>query len=597
MVPLSASHPPETHGGNFAVMAGKHQRPPGILFIHGKSDYCDAMIRPPTESLIAAENLRRHGQFTEAESIFRELLQQHPTSAEAWHQFGILCQQLNRPAEARKYIAQATALDPKNPAYWNNLGQSIRTTGQLAQAEACFREAIGCDANSPLVWINLSLVLSQTVRFTEAAEAGRRAVTLGPELASAHAALGQAFSRDDPHAALEAFKQSLHLDPKQPDALNNVGVVLMDLGRYEDALGAFEKAVRLAPEFPLAWNNLGIALGRMNRGKEALQAFERAVALNPNYVAAHTNRATAWMLLGDLQRGWQEYEWRWAAPPTVESVPRVLDQPLPKIDGQINLSGKTVLVYAEQGYGDIIQYIRYVRLLALQGAKIILSEVPTPVVLLLQSVQGVQRVVERGGETPAQLAKFSDYQINLMSLPRIFGTTLQNIPGDVPYLGPTPERVRHWREKIGEHGKMKIGLRWAGNPIHTNDFSRTVAPKLLEPLLAKPEAIFYSLQTDRLQFAHENLVDFTNELTDFAETAALIANLDLVISVDTAVAHLAGAMGKPTWTLLPFGPEFRWLQDRSDSPWYPTMRLFCQTKLHDWTGVIEKIVAALEIKN
>jgi hypothetical protein len=301
------------------------------------------------------------------------------------------------------------------------------------------------------------------------------------------------------------------------------------------------------------------------------------------------------MLLGDLQRGWKEYEWRWAAPPTPESVPRVLDRPLPTIEKETDLREKTVLVYAEQGYGDIIQYIRYIPLLALRGAKIILSEVPTPVVSLLQSLQGVQRVVERGGESPAQLAKLSNYQINLMSLPRVFGTTLQSIPGEVPYLGPMPDRVRHWRQKIGEHGKMKIGLRWAGNPIHTNDFSRTVAPKLLEPLLAKPQAVFYSLQIDRLQFAHDNLIDFTSNLTDFAETAALIANLDLVISVDTAVAHLAGAVGKPTWTLIPFGPEFRWLQDRSDSPWYPTMRLFRQKSLHDWTGVMDAVVAALEL--
>jgi Flp pilus assembly protein TadD len=555
------------------------------------------MIDEPKKSLLIAIQYHSSGRIPEAETICRQILELHPANAEAWHLLGILCQQQNRPAEATKYIAQATALDPKNPAYWNNLGQSMRTAHQLAQAEACFREAIGCNANWPLAWINLSLVLSQTVRFTEAAESGRRAVALGPDLAAAHAALGQALSRDNPHASLEAFKQSLHFDPKQPDALNNVGAVLMDLGRYEDALAAFEKAVGLAPEFPLALNNLGIALGRVNRGKEALQAFERAVALNPNYVAAHTNRATAWMLLGDLQRGWQEYEWRWAAPPTPESVPRVLDRPLPMIDDQTDLSGKTVLVYAEQGYGDIIHYIRYIPLLALRGAKIILSEVPTLVVSLLQSVQGVQRVVERGGETPASLAKQSDYQVNLMSLPRLFVTTLQNIPGDVPYLGPTPQRVRYWQQKIGDPGKMKIGLRWAGNPSHTNDFSRTLPPKLLEPLLAKPSAVFYSLQTDRMLFTHDNLIDFTTDLTDFSETAALISNLDLVISVDTAVAHLAGAMGKPTWTLIPFGPEFRWLQDRTDSPWYPTMRLFRQSKLHDWAGVIEKIIAAMEINS
>lgn len=551
------------------------------------------MNATPAQLLISAIDHQNAGRFDEAEGLCREILRESPDYAEAWHLLGILCQQQNRPVEAVKYIAEATKRDPQNARYWNNLGQAMRGNGQLAEAENSFRRAIECEPGSPLAWVNLSLVLSQMTRFSEAAEPARKAIALQSNLASAHAALGQALSRDDPQAALEAFKQALYLDANLPDALNNVGALLMDMGHYPDALVAFEQAVVLAPAFPMGWNNLGIALTRMNRGQEALAAFERAITLNPNYIAAHINRATAWMLLGDLERGWREYEWRWAAPPTPESVPRVLDQPLPPINNETDLSGKTVLIYAEQGYGDIIHFIRYAALLAERGAKIILSEVPEPVVSLLKSVQGVVRIEPRGGTKPTELAKLSDYQVNLMSLPMLFGTTLATIPSQVPYLGPPPERVRYWRQRLGDTKKMKIGLRWAGNPSHTNDFSRTIPPKYLLPLLDRQQAHFYSLQTERLELHHENLTDFTSDLTDFFETAALVANLDLIISVDTAVLHLSGALAKPTWALIPFGPEFRWLQNRSDSPWYPTMRLFRQKSLHDWAGVISEVAAAL----
>ncbi|HEY1687075.1 MAG TPA: tetratricopeptide repeat-containing glycosyltransferase family protein [Tepidisphaeraceae bacterium] len=550
---------------------------------------------PPSTAnlLISAIQLQQSGRFSEAEMLCQNLLQTSPNHAEAWHFLGILCQQQNRGEESIQHLSRAVAIDPKNAGYWNNLGQAHRSAGNLAEAERAFRQSISCNPNLPAAWINLSLVLSQTIRFSEAIESAKCAIELDYNFAPAHAALGQALSRDDPRAALEAFKQTLHLDPNQPDALNNVGAVLMDLGHYEDALAAFERAVKLAPEFAFAWNNLGICLTRMNRAADGLTCFERAIALSPDFVAAHTNRATAWLLLGDFARGWKEYGWRWAAPPTPEAVPRPMPQPLPAIDDKLDLASKKVLIFTEQGFGDIIHFIRYAELLAERGAEIILADVPSPVVRLLTSAKGVTRVVQKHAEPTTITVQNTNYQANLMSLPMLFGTTLQTIPHRIPYLGPTAEQVRQWRTRIGNVTKLKVGLRWAGNPSHANDFSRTLSPKLLAPLLNQPNVIFYSLQLDRLQSPHENLVDLTEYLTDFSETAGLIANLDLVISVDTSVTHLAGAMAKPTWTLIPFGPEFRWLQTRTDSPWYPTMKLFRQPKLHDWTSVIDNVAIAL----
>jgi tetratricopeptide (TPR) repeat protein len=550
------------------------------------------MIGVPMEALLMAVESQGRGQAAEAEALCREIVHEHPDYAEAWHLLGILCQQQNRPAEAVQNIAEATKRQPRNANYWANLGQAMRSNGQLPQAEQCFRQAIECDENCVAAWVNLSVVLSQMARYTAAIGPARMAIALQPNFAPAHAALGEALSEHDPEAALEAFKKSLHLDPDQPDALNNAGAVLMKLGHYFDAITAFERAIELTPEFPQAWNNLGIARGRVNRPGEAMEAFERAVGLMPNYIAAHTNRATAWLTLGDFERGWREYEWRWAAPPTPEFEPRVLVNPLPPIDEKINLDGKTILIYSEQGFGDVIQFIRYVPLLARRGAGIVLGEAPKPLVSLLESVEGVRRVIPFGARIES--SEISDYQVNLMTLPMLFRTTLKNIPVQVPYIGPAVERVRAWRERMGENKKLKVGLRWAGNPSHTNDLSRSLDPNLLRPLLANPQAAFYSLQIDGPRMRHENLIDFTEDLTDFAQTAALIANLDLIISVDTAVAHLAGAMGRPAWTLLPFGAEFRWLLNRFDSPWYPTMRLFRQKALHDWAGVIESVSDALE---
>lgn len=539
-----------------------------------------------------------------AETSCRQILQQQPDCSEAWHLLGLIAHQQGRPVDACQQIARALALRPNDPNCLNNLGLALRACGKPCEAEKCFTHAIELNPEYAEALTNLSFLLSQMGRRDAAVEPAKRAIQINPDLAAAHAALGESLSEIDLKGSLEAFKRSLFLDPDQPDALNNVGAVLTQMGHYWDAEAAFKQAIEITPRFPAAWNNLGIVHMRMNQQDRAMIAFNQAILLDPNYVPAHVDRATALLLKGDFLNGWREYEWRWKAP-SLPKDRRVLHKPLPPITPDLKLDGKRILIYAEQGFGDIIHFIRYAPLLARAGATVMVAMVPPQLASLVQSVEGVARVEKKSDEradpeptspvvSPLNDAEY-DFDANIMSLPMLFGTVLQTIPAQVPYLGPPAEKVRAWRDRLPRDGKLKVGLRWAGNPKHSNDLNRSLDPNFLVPLLANERVAFYSLQVDRDRLASPNLVDWTAELQDFSDTAALIANLDLVISVDTAVAHLAGAMAKPVWVMLPFGPEFRWLLNRTDSPWYPTMHLFRQPHQGDWQAVVHEIDAQLRL--
>ncbi|MHB8746494.1 MAG: tetratricopeptide repeat protein, partial [Gammaproteobacteria bacterium] len=369
---------------------------------------------------------------------------------------------------------------------------------------------------------------------------------------------------------------------------NNLGLALHGQDRYEEAIVQYQRAIAFKPDYAQAYYNLGNSCVSQGKPCEALLHFEHATALKGDFALAHWNLSLALLLSGDLIPGWKKYEWRWDI-----NKQDKRNFPCPLWDGE-DISGRTILLHAEQGLGDAFQFIRYAPLVAERGARVVV-ECQSVLVQLLATVRGITRVVDN-----AERLSGLDMHAPLLSLPNIFHTTLSSIPAQIPYLTADHELVESWRDKIGTvERKLKVGLVWAGNPSHQNDHNRSCSLQAYAPLARVPGVAFFSLQKGpaavQLNDAPQglNLIDYTDELVSYSDTAALLANLDLIISVDTSVVHLAGAMGKVVWALLPFAPDWRWLLDREDSPWYPTMRLFRQPQSGDWASVMESVRAAM----
>ncbi len=370
--------------------------------------------------------------------------------------------------------------------------------------------------------------------------------------------------------------------------LNNRGNTLKELKRYDDALASYDRALALEPGFAGAHHNRGVTLQELKRYDDALASYERASALRPDFVEAHWNESLVRLQLGDFHGGWRKYEQGWKT--GLRGEPRGFAQP--RWTGAEPLAGRTLLLHVEQGFGDTIQFVRYAPLAAAAGARVILEAYPL-LTTLLSEVEGVNAVVSRGEPLPA-----FDLHCPLLSLPLAFGTELDTIPARVPYLTAPPARLARWGARLPRAGGLRVGLAWSGR--ETPDPNRSVALAQLAPLFDLPGIHFVSLQKDVRDSdeaalrGRPELLHLGPDLADFADTAAVIEQLDLVISIDTAVAHLAGALGKPVWILLPFSSDWRWLLDRDDSPWYPTARLFRQDETRAWDTVIARVRAALK---
>jgi Tfp pilus assembly protein PilF len=388
--------------------------------------------------------------------------------------------------------------------------------------------------------------------------------------------------------ALRLIEAAVRAKPTVGEIISDMGVILERMGRLDEAMATYERALSLNANLPVAQNGRGLALCAQGRYEEAIAAFTRAVELDPGYAQGRFHRALAYLVTGRFKQGWDDYEWRWASPKSKAARP---SYPIPDWNGE-PLGGKAIYLYVEQGYGDAIMFARYAPMVAARGATVLFCVRPA-LKELLSGLPGVQVGVE-GDSGPR-----CDYMCPLLSLPRIFKTDLATIPAGVPYIHPAPERAARWRARLPRDGRLNVGLVWAGGRDFAGDRQRTIGLAAMRPLLGNARIRYVSLHTELREEdmppmgAHPEIIHFGAELEDFADTAAAIAQLDLVISVDTAVAHLAGAMGKPVWILLPFNPDFRWLLLRDDSPWYPTARLFRQPVAGDWTSVIARVREAL----
>jgi tetratricopeptide (TPR) repeat protein len=513
-----------------------------------------------------------------------------PNDAEAHSNLGISLAQQDRTEEALSSFERAIALKPDFPEAHLNLGFALFKQKRTEEATASYRRALTLRPGYVDAHYKLGSALQALNRLDEAVASFEQVITLQPDHAGAYHNLGNAFREQGRlEESVASFRRALALKPDYTDALNNLGNALTQQGKLDEAIASFERAISIDPNYAMPHNNSGTALLAQGRIAEAKAGYGRALALRPDYALAHFNLSLALLLEGDMAQGAAEYEWRLK---TDDQLLPAMD--VPSWDGQ-PLSDKAILLRAEQGFGDTIQFIRYAPLVRARCARVVL-QCPGALVRLMATATGVDEVTEAVEPPPGAAA-----HVPLLSLMHIFATRLETIPADVPYLAADPGRIARFQERIAPAAGLKVGLAWAGSPKHKNDRNRSLTLDVLAPLLLVEGVTFFSLQKgDRAAEIAEGygqrLIDLGPDLGDFADTAAAMSCLDLVIAVDTAVAHLAGALAVPVWVLLPFAPDWRWLLEREDNPWYPTMRLYRQPAIGDWGAVLHKVADDLQIR-
>ncbi|MBF0623905.1 MAG: tetratricopeptide repeat protein [Magnetococcales bacterium] len=543
--------------------------------------------------------LQEQGQFEAAEAAFREVLARQPDHAEAHFGLGLLLARQGRAAGAAAAFRAVLALRPSHPEANNNLGILLANDGRRAEAENAFRTALAGAPDSFTALLNLGLLLTGTDRLEEAEALLHRALRIQPDHAEAHNALAAVLlARDRPTAAAAVLNRALELDPGHPGSHNTLGNLRHRQGDPDGAAAAYRQALALKPDYHEAHSNLGVLWTDLHDPAAAEAAFRTALALRPDYVEARFNLGLLLLRRGRMTEGWPLHEDRYhpgrrhptAAPPRLSC---------PQWRGG-SLAGKTLLVLGEQGLGDEIQFCRYLKPLRDRNPDSTLIFLCKPTLApLLRGLAGVDRLVTRLTEAPP-----ADGWCFLMSLPLLLETRLETIPATLPYLAADPQRLSRWRPLIPTAG-LRIGLVWKGAAHYANDAWRSLPGlKTLAPLwsaLPRGMVTFVSLQKGAGQEEaaapppDQPLLDLGTALTDWADTAAIVAQLDLVICVDTALAHLCGALARPCWVLLPRnGRDWRWLDDRTDSPWYPgVLRLFGQGRNEEWGMVVERMAGAL----
>ena len=534
--------------------------------------------------------LQNQKRFDEALLTYHHALTLDARNAEAASQAGSLLIELGRYEEALARFDLLQTIGPGNAGVFNNRGVCLNRLGRREEAAQSYYKALEIAPRNHEMHNNLGATLFELRRFDEAHRHFQTAIEIKPDFFPAVNNSGNTLvDLKRFEEAVSVFDRALLLSPDQAELYCNKANALKDLGSLDQALACYDRAIALKPDYVEAHSNRGTCLDNMMRTSEALFSYKNALALQPDYAEAHWNFAINRLRAGDLKTGWVESEWRWKCP-ALQLRQRDFSQPLWL--GAQSIEGKTLLLHSDQGLGDAIQYLRYVPLVAARGARVVL-EVDQTLHELCTGLPGVSLIIPKGEPLPA-----FDLHRPLGSLPLAFETTLDTIPHATPYLS-AGDRAEVWKERFSSINSPRVGLVWAGNPNHSNDRNRSISLETLLPLL-DAEAQFFSLQKDvppgdqTVLRERREIIDLGHELVSLADTAAVIQNMDLVISVDTSVAHLAGALGRPVWIFLPYVPDWRWQLIRTDSPWYPTARLFRQSGTRDWQSVVDQAVAALQ---
>jgi tetratricopeptide (TPR) repeat protein len=538
------------------------------------------------QTLHLAVRYHQAGDLRQAEQLYRQILQEDPAQGDALHLLGLITARSGQPALACDYIRQALRSKPNFAEAHSNLGNILLDLGQRDEAVACYRHAIRLKPDYAEAHYNLGNALWLLGKLEEAEASLQQALLLKSDFAGAYNCLGIVLLLQGKVAqAVTALRQAVRLEPAFAAAYINLGHALELQDQLEEALDVLRVAVRLDPGNAGAFNNLGVILGIQGKLDEAQANYARAIDLRPDFVRPHQALGGLYLLRGDFEKGWPELDWRWHSP---DYKPRHGSRP--RWDGA-SLENKTILLYADEGVGDTIQFIRYGAVLQQRGARVVVECQPE-LVELLACCAGIDHLLPVGAPLPD-----FDLQAPLVSLPGKCRTTLNSIPAAVPYLAAERDRVVGWRDRLGAQPGFKIGICWQGNPANTADRYRSVSLAQFAPLAQVAGARLVSLQRgpgrEQLGAALWEVLELHNQAEEPApswlETAALITALDLVVTVDTAVAHLAGALGVTVWLALPFIPDWRWMLNRDDSPWYPSMRLFRQSQPGQWAPVFEQI--------
>ena len=543
----------------------------------------------PIPLLQQALALHQQGQLAEAERLYRGVLAQIPTNFDALQLLGALQNQRGNYAEAVGLLGAALALQPGHAAAQHNLGIAQLSLKRLDEALASFDKTLALRPSHVGALNNRATTLMLKGQPDQAVATYDRALEFQPDNADIWGNRSTALlAHDRFDEALASADRAVALQPRNPAALYNRANAALALNRLDAALADYNMALGIKPDYVEALINRGIVLQNLHRFADALSSYDQALALDPSNTSIKLNKAICQLTMGDFAAGWGNYEARTGNAPLVQ-----MKNPhsAPRWSGESDLAGKTILVHTEQGMGDTIQFSRYAPLLAARGARVILQVQPL-LKSLVQSLGGVEVFAE--GETlPAY-----DLQYPLLSLPKAFATTRASIPARVPYLSASAALRAVWESKLGPRRGLRVGLVWSGGQALRNDRNRSIALSTFAPLLSR-DISFFSLQKDvrpgdQAFLANNPITHFGDDLADFAHTAALADLMDVVISVDTAAAHLTGALGKPVWILLPaMGTDWRWMTDRADSPWYPTARLFRQSTPGDWGSVMADVQRAL----
>jgi tetratricopeptide (TPR) repeat protein len=534
--------------------------------------------------------LQRQGRLAEAEKIYTRILKNLPDQFETLQLLAELKMQRAKPGEALRLMTAAVAARPDSADAQIHLGHVLRALKRDTDALVSYERALAIEPRNIEALGNRGDILLTLRRPAEALACFDTVLGMSPQHSAARSNRGVAL------AALNRSEEALidfeTVIASAPNAMTlfNYGTSLAALNRHARALIAFDHVLSLDSNHVGAFNGRGVSLSALNRHVEAIASFDRALAVDPNHADAHFNRALLLLAVGDYRRGLAEYEWRWKR--SGAPAPHNFGRPLWR--GEYPLVRRTILLHAEQGFGDTIQFIRYAVLLARSGVKVIL-EVHGPLKPLLSRLEGCEAVIRLGEARPGY-----DVHCPLGTLPQAFKTELATVPADIPYLFVDNGRASRWRPRLEAFGSRRVALVWAGNINHPNDHNRSIPLEKLRPLWSGEGARFVSMQRD-LRAGDEEILATSpvlhlgGELTDFDDTAAVLDLCDLVITVDTSVAHLAAAMGRPVWILLPFFSDWRWMATGDSSPWYPAARLFRQPRPGDWESVIARVTSELAV--
>ena len=559
------------------------------------------------------------GRRERAEACYRSSLKADPRCPQTLHLLGLLAQQAGDYQQSIGWIEQALTLNPNDHDTLNSLAESYLGQGKIEMAINCYQRLVELVPQSAEAYHRLGKTQERLGEWEAATASYRSALALQADSPDVLGSLARLQSKQGTHKeAVETCQRALSLDPIQYETLTQMGNALIELGSYGPAIEALRSALILKPDYAPAVIGLGYFFERKGDLASALDSYRNALKLNPQSVTAHTHLGTVYLLQDDLEKatecfeqllklepdsaearaflglvhlkqgkfrpGLSEYESRWGTPYGLR-FRRKFSQPLWKGEP---LEGSRILLHAEQGMGDTLQFVRYVPLVEARGARVVL-EVQPRLHRLLAQTQGAPAIICRGEALPE-----FDWQCPLLSLPLALHTELTTIPAQVPYVHPDPAQAETWRQRLSGNS-LRVGLVWAGNPLHPHEFWRSIPLEQLAPLTKLEGVTFYSLQmgtqVDQLKQweSQARVIDLQEEQKDFADTAAIVANLDVLISIDTSVAHLAGAMGKPVWVLLCKSADWRWMLEREDSPWYPTARLFRQSTMGNWQDVVTRI--------